>query len=350
MQPLRHPVLWIIRLGVAACALLPGQPAAGGEEPGPLELAKPAHDYGVVQQNTEYAAEIGYRNTGQRAVEDIRVKADCGCYSADLSHTTLAPGTGGTLRVRFRTLSFHGDVAKTLRLTYNDGAPRMVALRLKLRVVGGVVVFPGRLHFGDVLAGTKPAGNVRVVWYQGAGKPFAIKSIDVQGEPIETRIEPYAHPEKKEWKGWRVHFSFTQPPPKGVYSKKAFVHTTHPTQRRVVVPLTAHVVGKVWVQSSRIYLGLLPQGRAKSAAIMIRGFDRTIQLGKVTARARKGILKTSVEDAMGPFGPHKKLRVHVPADAPPGPLDDVIELRTEVPGEEVTEIDVRGRIFKPSGR
>jgi hypothetical protein len=59
------------------------------------------------------------------------------------------------------------------------------------------------------------------------------------------------------------------------------------------------------------------------------------------------VLKVAIEDGFGPRGPIRKLKVTVPANAPAGSLDDIIELHTQVPGEEITEIGVRGRVFVP---
>jgi hypothetical protein len=323
-----------------------GEPGVIQNE-GPLQLEKSEHDFGVVEQNKEYPAEIRYRNTGKVAIRNLRVKADCSCYAASLSATDLAPEAVGTLRIRFRTLTFNGPVHKKLRLLYDDGATRHAAISLTMKVFGGVVVNPGRLHFGDVLTGSRPKGEVKVMWHAEAGQAFEILDIDVEGQPIETRVVPHSVPEFPKWKGWLVHFQFSKPPPDGVYSKRAVLKTTHPSNPRVIIPLTAHVVGKVWVQTHRVHLGLIPSGKTRTASISFRPFDPSIKLGRVSARSRKGVLKVAIEDGFGPRGPIKKLKVTVPANAPAGSLDDIIELHTQVPGEEITEIGVRGRIFVP---
>ena len=140
-------------------------------------------------------------------------------------------------------------------------------------------------------------------------------------------------------------------------SKKVTVTTTHPSVPRVYIPLTAHVVGKVWVQTQRLYLGLVPRGTSKNASVMLRQFDKTQPLGEIQARARKGVLWVTVEDTFTPPGPGpndpprpaKRVRVTVPANAPLGPLDDEIEITTGIPGEETIVIQVRGRVFRATG-
>jgi hypothetical protein len=292
---------------------------------------------------------VTYRNAGTAQIGGLHVKTDCGCYAASISARQLAPGETGTLSVRFRTLTFSGPIQKTIALAYEANGPQQARLTLKLNVAGGVVVTPGRLHFGEILAGTAPAGTVAVVWNEAVGRPFEILAVDVGGQPIQTRVEPFAEPDRPGWKGWRIHFRFEEAPPRGVYSKRATVRTTHPDQRRVAIPLTAHVVGKVWIQTHRLYLGLVPKGESRSAWVQFRPFSKEIDLGTVSAKARGGVLQTAIEPHFGPGGPSQKLRVTVPASAPAGALDDVIELRTQVPGEEVTLVEVRGRVFEPAG-
>ena len=351
---------WLLALAAASAPC--GRAWAEDAPTGPLVFDAPVHDFGIVDQDREYQAEIGYRNVGTTALEDIRARSGCSCYGATVSAPTLEPGQTGVVRIRFRTHAFRGRVAKVLTLLHGRGDGEEAKIRLQLDVVGGVLV--SRLHFGEVLAGTQPEGSTTVGWYEGVGKPFQILRVDVPNLPVAARLEPWvvkerivpaptdpaAPTEKVTYRGYRLHFHFTEPPPKGVLSAKAILTTDNPEHPRVLIPLTANVVGKVWVQTSRIYLGLVPRGEARTASLIFRGFDASVRLGTLSARARKGLLQVQISDDMGPTGPHKLLSVTVPANAPPGSLEDVVELRTEVPGEERVEIRVLGRVFERIGK
>lgn len=321
-------------------------PAAHAAD-GVLVFDRQAQDWGAVAQQQELEATFQIRNAGKTSASEIIAKADCGCYALVLSDTQLAPGESGSLKVRFRTMSFSGPVAKRIRVSYVDDVKRQVVLDLKVSVVAGVVLDPGRMHFGEVLVGTKPEGSILAKWYEGVGRAFDVTAVKLpEGLFAPSWPIPYQDATNKRWKGWRIPFAFAKAPPKGVFQANATIETTHPDVPRVVVSLTAFVTGKVWVQQSRIYLGLVPRGRPRSASMIFRPFDETVDFGKVSARARKGVLKvrTHQEDLFG-----KKvwrLLVIVPKTTPAGKLDDVIEIRTQVPGEEITEIEVRGRVFE----
>ena len=361
--PPGHRRPFLLMLAALVVALLPAAPAAAdepapkppaGQAPPPagLVLERAAHDFGAAEQNSEYATTIGYRNTSDRTIRDLRVIADCGCYAATVSSPTLAPAESGEIHIRFRTLTLSGPLTKKLQLVYEDGGPRRVEVPLSIHISRGVLVAPGRVYFGEILEGSKPEGTVKLLWYPKAGQPFKIERVEVAGEPIQTTVTPYTNPEDPDRKGWRILFRFTEPPPRGLYSKKATVHLTHPQTKTVRVALSAHVVGRVWVQSSRIHLGLVAQGEGKSATVLLRHFDKNIPLGKISGQSRKGILQVTIEDTMteggpgGPPKPAKLLRVTVPPGAPAGALNDDIDVRTTVPGEENLVIQVRGRVYK----
>ncbi|MDA1194830.1 MAG: DUF1573 domain-containing protein [Planctomycetota bacterium] len=310
----------------------------------------PVHEYGVVAQDAELVAEIPYTNVGSAPVRDIRISSGCSCFGATVTSDELPAGGRGVLTVRFRSGAMKGTVEKPLRLLYRVGQEEALAeLRLSAKVIAGVLV--ERAWFGEVRAGAKPSAKVPVAWFHGVGTPFEITEIEVPGPRMATRVEPYQIGDGSTYRGWTIEFTFLESPPLGVYSRSAILHTTHPDEPMVAVPLSATVVGSLWVQTSRLYLGLVPAGQTRSAAVKITASGKdAAPLENVEVRLRGKVLRVAVTDGMDPFvGPHKVITVTVPADAPEGSLDDVIEVRASIAPEEVTEIPVLGRVYAPVG-
>lgn len=358
-----------VSFAVAALVLLLGvskpRPAIAEESAGSLVVADgqtipvrkggttiqaPGHSFGVVAQEADVTAELPYRNTGAQPMRGILVSSGCSCFGATLSERDLAPGASGVLTIRFRSGRMKGTVAKPLRLLYLEGgAKRHTDLRIHARVIAGVLV--ERVWFGEVRSGSKPTASAPLAWFEGVGQPFEITKVEVGGPRVSTRIEPYQAGDGSTYRGWTLHYTFEEPPPKGVYARKAVVHTTHPEHPTVLVPLHANVVGALWVQSSRIHLGLVPEGTKRSASVKIKLTGKEPPpLGKVTVKARGGVLQVSAQDGFDPFvGPHKLITVTVPDTVEAGAIDDVIEVRAPQAGDEVTEIRVLGRVFTPRG-
>jgi len=343
MSPRRLPRL-LPFVGLAALVLsglAPRSEAEGSAGP-QLQVDRLQHDFGRVGQEQELETSFAYTNDGDARLTGIRAIGDCGCYGVTITKEELAPGESGTLSVKFRTLRFSGSVHKRLRIITANGPKEPLTIRLLLDVVSGVILSPGRIWFGDVLVGSAPTKTVFAKWHTEAGRPFHVTSVEVPGYDFGIEMKPY---EQGPWKGTAITFSFKDAPPLGMFSATALLRTDHPDYPRITLPVTAHVTGKVWLQSRTIYFGWVPKGKSKSTAILVRPFSQDVDLGKVTARCRGDKLKVRVEERPLDREGWWRVVVEVPEDAEVGLLDDVLEIHTAVPGEEVTEVEVRGEVL-----
>lgn len=329
-------------------------PAAGEDTAaGPLEAASPAMDFGIVEQNQEYTRQVVLRNTGVQPLTELHVQTDCGCYSAALSARELAPGGTATLSVVFRTLTFSGPLHKSLVLGYREppDLKRSLRIGLKLEILAGVVSHPGRLHLGDVREGERPEGRVRVGWYEGVGRPFQIRAIEVGKAPIEARWAPWQGTEDPRWRGYEIHLRFRDPPANGPYFSEIEVQTSDEARPRILIPVTAMVSGHIYIPRPRVYLGLLRAGTATSVDVAFRPQAAGQPLGSVQVQVTSGLVKARLLPDEGPQG-ERRVRIELTGNEAPGPLDDVVELRCSAAPGEVARIEVRGRIFgvPPSDR
>jgi hypothetical protein len=343
--PRRSPLPLLLVPALIAAVLLGAAAADEDEAPGGPRLVvdREVHAFGTAAQEEELHAEFTYRNAGDETVTGIKAIGDCGCYGVTLSAETLEPGEEGTLQVSFRTLMFSGTVNKRLRLAAANLPGKDVFIKLSVDVVGGVILDPGRVWFGDVLEGTIPTQKIVAKWHKEEGTPFQIESVEVPGHEFDVALEPY---DTAEWQGTEIALTFKTPPPLGMFSATALIRTDHPDFPRISLALSANVSGKVWVQSRTLYFGWVTQGREKSTTILVRGITPDVDLGDVTARSRHGHVDVALEaNANGREG-WWRLVVTVGADAEPGKIDDVIEIHSAVPGEEITEVHVRGEVLE----
>jgi hypothetical protein len=129
-------------------------------------------------------------------------------------------------------------------------------------------------------------------------------------------------------------------------SAEVLVRTTAEDRPRITLPLSANVSGRIWMQSRTLSFGAFLQGKPRTASLKFRPLSADVQFGEVKAVARKG--KVRVEVKPDPLHGKRgvwRLYATVAEDVEPGPLDDeVIELHTEVEGEEVTLVKVRGYV------
>ena len=190
---------------------------------------------------------------------------------------------------------------------------------------------------------------MRIQYHETFGKPFQVLSVETAGmTPAGTAVafdtKPFDAPP---WHGYDVTMRFEKPPPIGLVSGSAMIRTDDPQSARVRALVGGSISGRVQVALVRPNIGLVTQGKGGHLRIPVRPFDETVDLGEVTAASRNGRVKASVErDAKNPKA--WILHLEVASDAPPGAIDDVVELRTSVKGEEVTELPVSGKVLEKS--
>lgn len=381
MQP--HPPLhrsrWLLATGLLALATLllvggaPRSAHADDAEPPPpprptrwvpagtgagqsghagLAVDRLEHSYGVVKQHGTYKTTIHYRNDSSSPIDKITVRPGCGCISAEVSHKRLAPGEIGTLEISWHTTTMSGKSVKKVELHNRDRTQGLARIRLEVEIVGGLVVSPGSVAFGDVRVGSRPTALIQLRWMPGQGEPFQITEASTPGTDLfeVTRTDLSEHPDG--WKGYQLAITARQPLTLGMISSQLLVRTTHPERKRIVIPIQGNVCGAVWLQSHTLDFSMMSRGRPRTLRIRFRPFDEAQRFGTVRAHSPQGVVQVKVRHMPRlANGQWWTLEATVPADAPAGSLEGhQVVLDTGIPGEPKTVMPVRGRVRDRSER
>ncbi|MGE0193371.1 MAG: DUF1573 domain-containing protein [Planctomycetota bacterium] len=331
-------------VGLFLVAALAAAAAAGPDRrPGDLVFDRETLDLGARRQQEEVTARVTVTNRGTQPLTRLRAIADCGCYEATLGAERLEPGQQTELVIRFRTLTFTGRFAKRVKVLYDDPDPAQSELRIEVAVVAGVVLKPGRLHLGNVRLGERPTGEVAVCWYEGEGEPFEVRGLVVPEARVEVETAPYQDARDPKWRGVTLKVRFLDTLPRGPHAFDGVVTTSSPTQAEVRLPITAVGVGRLWLPSNRMSVGVIARGTARTATMPLKVLERGLVPGRLEAVVPSGRLLAVIETA-APEG--WALAVTVPADAAPGPIDEIVEVRTDVEGEERLAVRVLGHVTR----
>ncbi len=316
-----------------------------------LAVDRLSHDFGTRAQNQRLETTFVVRNRSDATVSGIRVKPDCGCNVVKLASDTLEPGAETKLTVGFETAVLSGRMIKRVRIRTREREDGEIVLDLRIAIVGGVVLEPGGVSYRDVRHGTTPTATFRVRWFKGVGKPFKITKIEVPGHEaaFAVAVRPYTAATNDPWCGHEVDVTFRKPPPLGMYSAELLVRTDHPDYARMSMPLSANVVGAVWLQMRTMHFGIVKSGTSKTARLKFRPYDEDVKFGEVHVSCSDDRIRVSVQrDPLFQAERSWILSATVRKDAAAGRLDEVvIRLHTGTAGEETSEIRVRGRIRAP---
>jgi hypothetical protein len=345
--PLRLATFLLV--AVASTARAEDAPATGSPSPGAPPAAAPvaapratfdreAHDFGPSAQEQELRADFP-TNAGTAPLIVKNVRADCGCAGGAVDATELAPGASTTIRVIFRTLTMSGTLHKRIMVDTNDPARPTAELKLKADVFQGIVLAPARFFFGDVAAGTAPSTTMLVVYREGYGAPFKLTGVEAPN--LDMTVDPKPCDDAG-WHGYELTATFKSPAKVGTVSGVVIVRTDDPKFPRFTVPVQAFVSGKIWLDRRSISMGIVPAGRGRETAVIARAFGKGVDLGTVTAKARKGV----VEAKAVPSGKEWVVTIRLPEQAPPGRIEDVVEITSSIPGEPAAEVVV-GSVTEP---
>jgi hypothetical protein len=344
-RPRRLSSCFVLLLAAAAAggarpllAADPPPPPPGDAAPAPrVAFDRPEHDFGVAAQQTELRTQFTVRNEGTAPLRILDVRADCGCGAATVETHELEPGASTPIQVTLRTLYMAGVVTKRVIVRTDDPARPVAELRVRADVSGGIVLDPAHFFFGDVPAGTRPSATIRAKWKEGVGTPFEVKGVESPGLDLDLEAKPWA---EGPWKGFEVRATFRTAPPVGRVSGQVVLRTDRAGRDRIDVPVQAQVSGRVWVDRREVTLGMVPTGQGRETAVICRPFRRDTDLGQVTAASRKGrVTATAIAS-----GREWVVTIRLPSDAPPGPVEDVVEVRSEIPGEPPAEVKVTGYV------
>ncbi len=339
----------VLSLAAATAAAEPPAPGAGAR----IAVDRESHDFGVARQQETLSTQFEVRNAGDGLLTILDVESGCACSTAVLGAKEVAPGRweigpGGSmpLKVTLNTLTWSGPLVKTVRIRSNDPQRPLVELRLKVDVSAGVVVEPARLWFGTVLVGTAPPTSLTAKWKDGAGKPFKVTGVEAPGLDLAFEVAPFEAPP---WHGWTVTARFSKPPPVGRLAGTAIVRTDHPDYPRIDASVWADVSGRVWIDRREMRMGFVKEGKGRTIVASCRGIRPDVDLGEVTVKARAGRVAARAIRSAGNMR-EWVIEVSVPETAPPGKVDDVVEVTSSLVTEPPALIAVTGEVLPGEGK
>ena len=317
-------------------------PAATPKSGPHLQLASQRHDFGVVKQNADLKAAIVMTNAGTASLH-VTARGECSCAQATVSKKTLEPGESGTLDLTVHTYTFVGKIVKHVRVTSDDADAADVLVEVAADVSAGLLVEPANFFFNSTLVGTSPTATVKV-YQHGVGRPFQVKDVKATGigvGDVSFEAKPFF---EGPWRGYEVTMHFAHPPPVGMVSGEAMIRTDDPDYASIKCLVGGNISGKVFIAQEVTSVGIPTEGKEVVLKVGVRGFDDTIDLGEVTAKAKKGVV--SAKAVRDPTDAKQwTIEITLPGTTPPGAINDIVEVTTAVKGEEHHEIRVGGTVI-----
>jgi hypothetical protein len=199
-----------------------------------LVVPAPIHDAGIVVPGATVEHAFELRNEGESTVRVTRVVAACGCTVAEYDRE-IAPGATGTVRAVVETRSFgSGPFSKTVDVQTDDPALPRVTLTVRGDLRAHVEVAPHRLRWS--VSGDGRGADPQTVTLTSATRAgFEVLGVDTSAPWL------VAVPARGADGRWQVEVKLAEGLPPGALAGRVSIHTDHPGQPLVVVPISGFV-------------------------------------------------------------------------------------------------------------
>jgi hypothetical protein len=339
----RHMKTAILALCAAflVAATFPAQSAAQGK---PKAVAVEAiKDVGTVAKGEKIVQDFLIRNDGDAVLEITNIQPACGCTVAEFDKT-IAPGKTGKVHASVDTSTFNGAIAKGMSVFTNDPATPQIELTIRAKVEPYISIKPGYARYVTVQGEPTEGDIVQTLWASdgssmdvtGVDSPWPFLKVTYREAKPEERL-----PDAK-GKQWKVEMKLSNDAKVGPLAEYVTVHTNHPKQKIVQIPVTGFVRPTVAVTPQVADFGTIDLKEPTKKVINIRNF------------ATEPIKVTGVEDSvkgievkLEPLDEGREYQVQLtlsPALAK-GAFEGKLTIRTDSPKVPLLEVPLKGTIL-----
>lgn len=321
-------------------------PASAPTEPAKapkLVAAETTRDAGKVSRGDQITEEFELRNDGDADLAIRSVQPSCGCTVAAFDRR-IAPGKTGQVKVIIHTDAFTGAIAKAVTVYSNDPATPRLVLTVKAEIAAHVLAEPSYVRF--VQTQTMAPKTTELTLWSPDDPKFEVTGAESSLPFVTAKVRP-ANDDEKVAEGtgpqWRVEATLAADAPVGPLRDFLVVHTNHPQQPTLQLPLSGVVRPVLHLSQDAARFGDISlAGRSPEVVLTLINFgDQPVEVSSVAAD-EKGI---SARAEVVESGKRWKIVVALAPSMHKGKIDATLKIQTTSPVIPELTVPVTGRIL-----
>jgi hypothetical protein len=324
----------------AAVAAAPAAPAAAQPKAVAVE---PIKDAGTVPKGEKLSQDFAIRNDGNAPLQITDVRAACGCTVASYDKT-IAPGKLGIVHVVVDTVTFTGPVAKGVTVITNDAANPQIELTVRAKVEPYIAVKPGFARY-TIVRGEAKEGTIAQTLFAPDGAPMDVVKVDSPWPYLEVSFREAQEGERLpdiKVKQWRVETKLSSEAPVGPLAGYVTVHTNHPKQKVVEIPVSGFVRPVLAVTPPKADFGKIDVKEPLRRVFDVKNFaTEPIKLIGVETSGQ------GIEAKIEPLeeGREYTVKLTVNQGIAKGPFHGKLTIHTDSPKTPVLEVELSGTVL-----
>jgi hypothetical protein len=335
-------------LTLFAAALVAAAPAALAAGAPKAVVPEPIKEAGFVGKGEKVAHEFVIENAGDAPLEITDVQAACGCTAMDYDRT-IAPGAAGKVRVEVDTTTFSGPIAKGVTVYTNDAATPKIELTVRADVQPLIAVRPGYGRF--VKQAPQGVGKVEQMVWSPRGEAFEITGAESPYPFLKVSYRPAGDEDRAAVEaasgGYVVDLALDYTTaPVGAIADRVVLHTTHPKQKVVEIPVSGFVRPPVAVTPPVVDFGDVKfSNQPLKSALHVQGFAEGVEFVVTSVENDLPGIETAIEKVAESDGKEFRIRLTLKPEMPKGVFNGTLKLHTNHPRSPVVEVPVKGRVL-----
>jgi hypothetical protein len=301
---------------------------------------EPIFDAGEIAKGEKLTHDFVLRNDGTTTLEVTDVRPSCGCTVASYDKQ-IAPGASGKIHTVLDTVQLTGPSSKGLSVFTNDPAAPEIQLTIHLKVVPYIDVKPGYARF-NVVRGMSETAKIVETLYGLDNQMTAITGVD---SPYPFLSATYREAQEGERlpeikaKQWRLEVVMSADAPVGPIAGNMVVHTNHPKQPMVIIPITGFVRPTLAVTPPIGDFGTVKVEGPVTHNLHVKVFaTEPIHVIGVDTSSK------SIQASIRPLqdGREYEIDVTLASTIEKGPLHGKLTIHTDSPKSPLVEVEIKG--------
>ena len=318
-------------------------------EPGavpPLAVDEPVHDFGTLVKGDTVSHAFVLRNIGEEPVNVIFVRPSCGCTIAEFDKV-IPPGGEGRVTAALDTMMVTGKASSALEVFAEGSETPLATLELRAEVIPKLLAHPGYARW--IYVQHEEEGTISNTVYSNDGAQFEVVSVESPMPAIHVSFGPAEGEEvspRVTGSQWAVKATLESEAPVGAITGFLTVHTTHPRQKVMEIPVSGFVRPTVFVDPQEGDFGTLKIREPRRMVYRVRNFA-TEPIAVTGAATDVPGISAKVE----PVEEGRRYNVVLeldPAAMAEGPFSGELRLKTDSEKVPTVTVDLSGNLIRPS--
>lgn len=127
------------------------------------------------------------KNTGNSLLTIYSVNPTCGCTTAPISKSEIAPNDTASIFVTLNISTYSGRVQKTIDIRSNDPQAAQKTIWLKTYVIKPISLFPQYFNFANMSVGKETISKIVIT--NGTSEPIKIIKLNIYPNDLQLNIK-----------------------------------------------------------------------------------------------------------------------------------------------------------------